>query len=296
MTSGMLRAEALDAFDQGHLLDAWNRQREALRLAFDVEWLNDLGVIAHRIGREDQARALLTAVLAIDPGHTEAAENLATLDGGPAPEAQPKGAAELSYWQQRKAAEGELVNEGYRFFYTTHFGLPEGFHRGLRMLDVGCGPRGSLEWADGAARRVGLDPLAAAYAELGTAEHAMEYVAAGAESMPFADASFDVVSTINSLDHVDDLDRVIAELKRVVAPGGTLLLITDVNHDPTPCEPQVFGWDVVERFAPEFSLVEERHFEKAEAGTMETLTKPVPYEHGRRERRYGVLSVAFRRV
>lgn len=49
---------------------------------------------------------------------------------------------------------------------------------GRRVLDVGCGPRGSLEWADRARVRVGLDPLVDAYRELGVADHAMGYVAA----------------------------------------------------------------------------------------------------------------------
>ncbi len=76
------------------------------------------------------------------------------------------------------------------------FGLPLELYDGKRVLDLGCGPRGSLEWAERAAERVGLDPLADEYQRLHSREHAMTYVAAPAEAIPFPDSHFDVVSTI----------------------------------------------------------------------------------------------------
>ena len=100
-----------------------------------------------------------------------------------------KAAAELDYWRRRRAAEGELVGGHYHFFFTEHFELARAHYAGKAILDVGCGPRGSLEWAGGAARRVGLDPLADDYRELGIEAHAMEYVAAPAERMPLPDSS-----------------------------------------------------------------------------------------------------------
>ena len=160
-----------------------------------------------------------------------------------------KGQAELDFWRERVKAEGGLrtLAEWPRF-YTEHFGLDRPFYDGKRVLDVGCGPRGSLEWATNAAECVGLDPLAGAYAEFGTDRHAMTYVEAGAESIPLPSGHFDVVACLNSLDHVDDLDRAIAEISRVTRSGGTLLLITEVNHEPTATEPQQFGWEILERF------------------------------------------------
>jgi 2-polyprenyl-3-methyl-5-hydroxy-6-metoxy-1,4-benzoquinol methylase len=216
---------------------------------------------------------------------------------GPAPaQTELKEREEIAYWRERKAAEGSLSNSHYEFFWTDHFGLDRDHYDGKRMLDVGCGPRGSLEWATGAVERQGLDPLADSYRELGTDSHAMSYVATGAEHIPFPDGHFDVVSTINSLDHVEDLDATIEELKRVVRPGGELLLITDVNHDPTPCEPHDISWDIVARFAPGFRVVDLRHFEKVPAGMYDSLRHPVAYDHNRPGRRYGILSVRLERL
>jgi ubiquinone/menaquinone biosynthesis C-methylase UbiE len=201
--------------------------------------------------------------------------------------------AELRYWQTRRAGEGTLSNRHYKRFYTDHFGLDAGFYRGRRILDVGCGPRGSLEWASDASRRVGLDPLADAYRELGTDAHAMEYVAAACEAIPFPDGYFEVVCSFNSLDHVDDLDASIAELTRVLELGGLFLLLTDVNHAPTECEPTAFSWDVVERFQPALRVLRVEHYEKAADGIYQSIDAAVPYDHGDPAPRYGVLSASM---
>jgi 2-polyprenyl-3-methyl-5-hydroxy-6-metoxy-1,4-benzoquinol methylase len=200
---------------------------------------------------------------------------------------------ELNYWKKRKAAEGHLDNDHYEFFFTDHFGLDRDFFAGKRMIDVGCGPRGSLEWADMAAERVGLDPLADDYLELGAKNHAMRYVASGSESMPFSDEYFDVVTTFNSLDHVAELEPTITELIRILKPGGTLLLITDVNHDPTPMEPQAFGWEIVERFTPPLTLVTKQELEKKAGGVYESVREAIAYDFDDPTSRYGLVSAKF---
>jgi ubiquinone/menaquinone biosynthesis C-methylase UbiE len=143
-----------------------------------------------------------------------------------------KEAAELAFWESRIKLQGVLSNDHFEYFYTTHFGLTREFYTGKKILDIGCGPRGSLEWASEASVRVGLDPLADAYRKLGTDQHAMEYVSCGAEQMPFPDGFFDVVCSLNSLDHVDDLDRVISEIVRVIAPGGTIFTESQRRSNP----------------------------------------------------------------
>jgi SAM-dependent methyltransferase len=160
-----------------------------------------------------------------------------------------KGDAEMGYWNDRAALEGVLGNAHYEHVFTIQFGLDARFFEAKRVLDVGCGPRGSLEWAAGAAQRVGLDPLVDRYRELGIDRHAMQYVTAPAERIPFEDACFDIVASLNSLDHVDDVDAAVAEITRVAAPGATWLLTVEVGHAPTATEPHSLSWDVAEGFA-----------------------------------------------
>jgi SAM-dependent methyltransferase len=203
--------------------------------------------------------------------------------------------AQRGYWRMLEDEEGILANEHFEYVFTTHFGLLPSFYAGKRILDVGCGPRGSLEWATMAAERVGLDPLVDTYHELGIDRHTMTYVSGYAERMPFPDESFDVVSSCNSLDHVDRLDRAIAEIKRVLKPGGVFLLLTDVNHRPRLREPHDYSWEIVSRFEPELRVLDERHFEDR-GGVHASIWAGVPYDHKSGEQRHGVVSAKLLKV
>jgi len=202
----------------------------------------------------------------------------------------------LRYWKICKAKEGILSNSHYEYFYTTHFGLDKEFYNGKKILDLGCGPRGSLEWADMASERIGLDPLADAYSKLGTNYHKMKYVAAPAEQIPFPDEYFDVVSSFNSLDHVDNLDKTLNEIIRVIAPGGLFLLLTDLNHDPSFTEPIVFSWDITKKFLPHLKVVQEKHYERSPVGIYKSILAGIPYDYTNKLRRYGVLSAKFIKI
>ncbi len=143
--------------------------------------------------------------------------------------------------------------------------------------------------------RIGLDTLAVQYQELGANQHEMQYVAAPAESIPFQDRSFDIVSSFNSLDHVADVHRTVSEIIRVLKPGGIFLLLTELNHDVTNTEPQTFTWDVVQAFLPPLEILEERHYEKS-MGMYESVRDNVRFDHSAATGRYGVLSVKFRKL
>ena len=174
---------------------------------------------------------------------------------------------ELRYW--RGVASTMVGNKAqqaherahYEHFFTTFFGLTKQDYAGKRIADIGCGPCGSLEWADMAAERVGIDPLANAYCKLVEDDNQrMTYVAAPSEKIPFADGHFDIVTTFNSLDHVDDVDATIAELKRVCAPVGKILVIVEFGHAPTPTEPHWLDESITDKFGPEFKAHDIRVF------------------------------------
>jgi SAM-dependent methyltransferase len=111
---------------------------------------------------------------------------------------------------------------------------------GLRVLDVGCGPFPNLLAFEDCERH-GIDPLIDRYRAAGypldewTAQ-GFTYHRAPGEAMPFPDDSFDVVVSVNAVDHVDDFGAVAREIRRVLRPSGLLRL--QVNyHRPTVTEP-----------------------------------------------------------
>lgn len=164
--------------------------------------------------------------------------------------------SEMAFWRQTFLEwKGDPHNKHYEYFYTSYFGLDAKEYEGKSLLDIGCGPCGSLEWADQAEERVGLDPLVERYREFGIDAHKMKYVCAPSEQIPFPDEHFDFVCSFNSLDHVDNLEGTLSEISRVVKKGGNFLLITEINHPPTACEPHTLTEELLDQLASKFAAV-----------------------------------------
>jgi ubiquinone/menaquinone biosynthesis C-methylase UbiE len=63
------------------------------------------------------------------------------------------------------------------------------------------------------------------------------FTAADSEHLPFADASFDVITCSNSFHHYPHQEAVVCEMRRVLRPGGRLMLIDGFRDN-------VIGWFV----------------------------------------------------
>ena len=177
---------------------------------------------------------------------------------------------ELSYWRITRITDRGFGNDHYKYFYTKYFQLNDDFYTGKKILDIGCGPRGSLEWANMVSERVGLDPLADRYLKMGGDKHEMTYIKSYVEKMPFVNNRFDVICSFNSLDHVSDLKKSCEEIKRVLKPGGLFLLAVDIHRMPTPTEPQRLEWSFVKDYFPDWSILDERYLKIVKRGRMYT--------------------------
>ncbi len=98
-----------------------------------------------------------------------------------------------------------------------------------RVVDIGCGPgNATRDAARIAASVVGVDPapMMLKVARLATrgARH-VTYVEGAAEVLPLEAGSATVVWTLASVHHWRDLDAGLAEVRRVLQPGGRFLTI-----------------------------------------------------------------------
>jgi ubiquinone/menaquinone biosynthesis C-methylase UbiE len=99
-----------------------------------------------------------------------------------------------------------------------------------RALDVGCGTGAlTIALAPQVAEVVGLDrvPELLALARERAPANA-RFVEGDATTLPFADGSFDLAGTLRTLHHVHRPELVVAELARVVRPGGRVLVIDQI--------------------------------------------------------------------
>lgn len=101
----------------------------------------------------------------------------------------------------------------------------------LSVLDVGCG--GGLlaeRFATIGCAVTGVDrsipTLTAARNHARSAGLDIDYREGSAQQLPFSDGQFDVVCCCDVLEHVDDVDRVVSEIARVLKPGGIFFFDT----------------------------------------------------------------------
>jgi SAM-dependent methyltransferase len=133
-----------------------------------------------------------------------------------------------------------------------------GLRPGGRALELGCGWAFGSLWARRSGAQavgidLGLDQLhwARRYLPEGGA---LDLAGANARSLPFRDASFDTVFSVEMLEHVFRPDRpaVLAEIARVLKPGGTVALSTPNASSPIEVVKRLaVRWPALRRRLPE---------------------------------------------
>jgi len=101
-----------------------------------------------------------------------------------------------------------------------------------RILDVACG----TGYGTAMLGAVGVDLSLEALRYAG--RHPARYVAADALRLPFGRAGFDAVVSFETLEHVADPERFVAECSRVLKPGGRFLVSTPNRELWSPRSPK----------------------------------------------------------
>jgi len=94
---------------------------------------------------------------------------------------------------------------------------------GGSILDAGCGTGITLQYIERFGRPFGVDKEMVALKFCKTRD-AKRLTCAPIEDLPFADASFDIVTCLDVIEHVEDDQKAITEIARVIRPGGLLIL------------------------------------------------------------------------
>jgi ubiquinone/menaquinone biosynthesis C-methylase UbiE len=148
-----------------------------------------------------------------------------------------------AFWQEHpcgtKFSDAEVGSRGFyeaveEHRYRTEWHIPEaaGFEKakGLRVLEIGCGlGTDGARFARAGARYTGVD-LTEAAVSLARRRFELEglpgeFSVADAEALKFEDESFDLVYSHGVLHHTPDARAAVAEVRRVLTPGGRAVVM-----------------------------------------------------------------------
>jgi len=113
-----------------------------------------------------------------------------------------------------------------------------------RALDIGCGPGAAVRMAAAAVVKgeaVGVDraePMVAIARRRSKRYRNAAFEVGPAEALPFPDASFTVVWTAHSFHHWEDRRAGLAEMRRVLLPGGRALILEQHGKEHGLTDPQ----------------------------------------------------------
>jgi SAM-dependent methyltransferase len=156
------------------------------------------------------------------------------------------------------SAHGQVEIEHYHRYLFSR-----GFCRDRDVLDVASGEGyGAAQLAQVARRVVGVE-LAGATVRNAVANFSrpnLSFIQADARSLPLSDASVDVVTSFETIEHFDRQEDFVAEVRRVLRPDGCLIISTPDRDIYSPPGAERNPFHVREFDRAEFLDLLDRHF------------------------------------
>lgn len=127
---------------------------------------------------------------------------------------------------RERLVEGERVPPWLRYQHLARYEWAAGFCAGARVLDAACGNGYGSRILSRVARSV--TSLDIAWESVLDARPSLgrRVLLGDSERLPFGDASFDVITSFETIEHVRDDRAYVREARRVLAAGGTFLCST----------------------------------------------------------------------
>jgi SAM-dependent methyltransferase len=141
---------------------------------------------------------------------------------------QPQGTAALPLTGERTVPGVPHENYWFRRHEAAYeFLLPYAANATATVLDVGCGEGyGTAQFAHLAGRAIGVDYDAATVAHAAARYPTARFVRANLAALPVRSQAVDVLGTLQVIEHVWDHAQFVGECRRVLRPGGWLLVTT----------------------------------------------------------------------
>lgn len=137
--------------------------------------------------------------------------------------------------------------------------------QGKRVLDIACGEGYGSDLLTGAAAKVigvDLDEASIAHARRTYARSNIEFLLGDATAIPVADSSVDVVVSFETIEHLTDHRTLMLEIKRVLAPGGVLVLSSPDRHEYSDVPRYKNPYHLRELYLSELQALLGEHFRK----------------------------------
>jgi ubiquinone/menaquinone biosynthesis C-methylase UbiE len=137
------------------------------------------------------------------------------------------------------------------------------FVAGLTVLDIASGEGyGSFLLSDTAAQVIGVDISneAVAHAQKKYHKPNLEFKTGSCSAIPLPDASVDAVVSFETLEHHDEHDTMMEQIKRVLRPGGIVLISSPDKHNYSVVPDYKNEFHVKELFEEEFRHLLNRYF------------------------------------
>jgi ubiquinone/menaquinone biosynthesis C-methylase UbiE len=129
----------------------------------------------------------------------------------------------------------------------------------IKILDVGCGDGVALYLISQKlpqARLYGIDPEALALKIAKEKIPQGEFLQGKADELPFEDNFFDMVISSDVIEHVNNPDDMLLEIKRVAKQGADIIVGTPIKHSKIPLDHN----HVQEWFVEDFLALVEKYF------------------------------------